>query len=74
MLNKILVLVFLSTLGFSAQNVDIIDSKDKAEIKQIEQQIIEQKYAQAQKELEEQKAQEIAEKKLKNLICKILHK
>ncbi|GGD48547.1 membrane protein [Malaciobacter pacificus] len=67
MLNKILVLVFLSTLGFSAQNVDIIDSKDKAEIKQIEQQIIEQKYAQAQKELEEQKAQEIAEKKAQEL-------
>jgi small-conductance mechanosensitive channel len=66
-LNKILVLVFLSTLGFSAQNVDIIDSKDKAEIKQIEQQIIEQKYAQAQKELEEQKAQEIAEKKAQEL-------
>ncbi len=67
MIKSFLTLVFIVSFSFGASSIDIIDSKDKAEIKQIEQKIIEEKYAEAQKELEEKKAQEIAEQKVKDL-------
>jgi len=45
----------------------VIDTKDKAEVKQIEQEIIKEKFDEAQKELKEQQERELEEKKSKEI-------
>jgi small-conductance mechanosensitive channel len=47
--------------------VDTVDKKDKAEVKQIEQNIIKEKYDEAQKELEQKRIQELQDLKTKEL-------
>jgi len=64
----------LTSLLFSAvlfaetgDSLEVIDTKAKAEVKQIEQKIIKEKFDEAQKELEKKKAIELEEKKAKEL-------
>jgi len=55
-IKKLLVLlIVLNSFSYGEDIFDTIDSKDKAEVKQIEQSIIKEKFDEAQKELEEQK-------------------
>ena len=68
MIKKLLVLfIVLNSFSYGEDIFDTIDSKDKAEVKQIEQSIIKEKFDEAQKELEEQKAKEIEEQKAKEI-------
>ena len=64
-------LVFLLPLVvsfiFAETDLDTVDKKDKAEVKQIEQKIIKEKQLEAEKLLEEQKAKEFEEQKAKEL-------
>jgi small-conductance mechanosensitive channel len=48
-------------------SVNVVDKKDKAEVKQIEQNIIKEKYDEAQKELEQKRIQELQDLKSKEL-------
>jgi small-conductance mechanosensitive channel len=67
-IKKLLVLlIVLNSFSYGEDIFDTIDSKDKAEVKQIEQSIIKEKFDEAQKELEEQKAKEIEEQKAKEI-------
>ena len=63
----LLLLIVLNSFSYGEDTFDTIDSKDKAEVKQIEQSIIKEKFDEAQKELEEQKAKEIEEQKAKEI-------
>jgi small-conductance mechanosensitive channel len=62
-----------SISGFS-ENVliDTIDTKDKAQVKQIEQEIIKEKFDEAQKELKEQQERELEEQKSREIDMKNL--
>jgi len=48
-------------------NIDTIDTKDKAEVKQIEQDIIKEKFDEAQKEQKEKELRELEEQKSKEI-------
>ena len=65
MIKKLLLLLVFCCLfwTYSSANQDIVDKKDKAEVKKIEQKIITEKYEEAQKELEIKKNQELQELK-----------
>ena len=73
MIKKIIVLLFLACFSIADNEVpDIVKTesvgkKDKAEIKQIEQDIIKEKYDEAQKELEIKRLQELQDLKTKEL-------
>ncbi len=67
-------LLFVSTLAFAQESVppherviEKIKPEDKALVDEIEQKIIKEKYDQAQKELEAQKARELAEKQSRDI-------
>jgi small-conductance mechanosensitive channel len=64
-IKKLLLLLVFSCFLWAenSANQDIIDKKDKAEVKKIEQKIITEKYEEAQKELENKKNQELQELK-----------
>ena len=68
MIKKILVLVLFTCFVFAEEEVSslVVDKKDKAEVKQIEQKIIKEKYDEAQKELELKRKQELQTLKQKN--------
>ena len=65
MIKKLLLLLVFCCLfwTYSSANQDVVDKKDKAEVKKIEQKIITEKYEEAQKELEIKKNQELQELK-----------
>lgn len=67
MIKKLAILLFISCFLWAAENDDIttLDKKDKAEVKKIEQKIINEKYEEAQKELEIKKNQELQDLKSK---------
>ncbi|AXX89683.1 hypothetical protein CKA55_09695 [Arcobacter suis] len=67
MIKKLAILLFISCFLWAAENDDIttLDKKDKAEVKKIEQKIINEKYEEAQKELEIKKNQELEDLKSK---------
>ena len=73
MIKKIIVLLFLACFSIADNEVpdtvktEIVGKKDKAEIKQIEQDIIKEKYDEAQKELEIKRLQELQDLKTKEL-------
>ena len=73
MIKNIIILILLSCFAFAQEDVvsvvtsDIVDKKDKAEVKQIEQNIIKEKYDEAQKELEQKRTQELEGLKTKEL-------
>jgi small-conductance mechanosensitive channel len=72
LIKKIVVLILFTCFAFaqnavSANVVDVVDKKDKAEVKQIEQNIIKEKYDEAQKELELKRVQELQDLKTKEL-------
>ena len=69
MIKKILVLVLFTCFVFAEEDVSslVVDKKDKAEVKQIEQKIIKDKYDEAQKELELKRNQELQDLKTKEL-------
>ena len=69
MIKKILILVLFSCFVFAEEEPSslIVDKKDKAEVKQIEQKIITEKYDEAQKELELKRKQELQDLKTKEL-------
>lgn len=72
MIKKIATLLLFTCFAFalndiSAASVDVVDKKDKAEVKKIEQNIIKEKYDEAQKELELKRTQELQELKTKEL-------
>jgi len=70
--NFLLALSFtaFTTLGFSEDI--LIDTVDKAQVKQIEQEIIKEKFDEAQKELKEQQERELEEQKSKEINMKNL--
>ena len=68
MIKKLLIvlsLTALTTFGFSEDI--LIDTKDKAQVKQIEQEIIKEKFDEAQKELKEQEERALEEQKSKEI-------
>lgn len=74
MIKKIGALLLFACFAFAETNpslvdstVDTVDKKDKAEVKQIEQNIIKEKYDEAQKELEQKRIQELQDLKTKEL-------
>jgi small-conductance mechanosensitive channel len=69
LIKKILILVLFTCFIFAEEDVSpiVVDKKDKAEVKQIEQKIIKDKYDEAQKELELKRNQELQELKTKEL-------
>jgi small-conductance mechanosensitive channel len=73
LIKKILVLVLFTCFVFAEEDVPlnavptIVDKKDKAVVKQIEQKIITDRYDEAQKELEFKKNQELQDLKTKEL-------
>ena len=69
MIKKILILVLFTCFVFAEEDVPslVVDKKDKAEVKQIEQKIIKDKYDEAQKELELKRNQELQDLKTKEL-------
>ena len=73
MIKKLLIALsftVFATVGF-CEDI-IIDTKDKAQVKQIEQEIIKEKFDEAQKELKEQQERELEEKKSKEINMKNL--
>ena len=62
--NLILILIFTTTIF--AEDI-VVDKKAKAEIKQIEESIIKEKFAEEQKELKEQKEKELEDKQSKEI-------
>lgn len=67
MIKKIAFLLLFICFAFGEDNSDLIDKKDKAEVKKIEQTIIKQKEEEALKIEEERRIQEIGEQKTKEL-------
>ncbi len=69
MIKKLAFLLFISCFLWAENTVnqDVVDKKDKAEVKKIEQKIINEKYEEAQKELEIKKKQELDELKTPEL-------
>jgi small-conductance mechanosensitive channel len=72
LIKKIATLLLFTCFAFAlndipATSVDVVDKKDKAEVKKIEQNIIKEKYDEAQKELELKRTQELQELKTKEL-------
>ena len=69
MFKKLLTSLLFSAVLFAetGDSLEVIDTKAKAEVKQIEQKIIKEKFDEAQKELEKKKAIELEEKKAKEL-------
>ena len=67
MIKKLALLLFISCFLWAAENNDTttVNKNDKAEVKQIEQKIINDKYEEAQKELEVKKNQELEDLKSK---------
>ncbi|WP_122893111.1 mechanosensitive ion channel domain-containing protein [Arcobacter peruensis] len=68
--NFLLALVFSISLygeNNAIGNIDTIDTKDKAEVKQIEQDIIKEKFDEAQKEQKEKELRELEEQKSKEI-------
>ena len=67
MIKKLAILLFISCFlwGQTEVNQDVVDKKDKAEVNKIEQKIINEKYEEAQKELELKKNQELEDLKNK---------
>jgi len=66
----LLALVFSISLygeNIAIGNIDTIDTKDKAEVKQIEQDIIKEKFDEAQKEQKEKELRELEEQKSKEI-------
>lgn len=64
---KKLLFVFAFTVFAFGENIVVIDTKDKAQVKQIEQKIIKEKFDVAQKELKEQQERELEEEKSKEI-------
>ena len=73
MIKKILVLVLFTCFVFAEEEAPlntvstVVDKKDKAVVKQIEQKLITDRYDEAQKELESKKNQELQDLKTKEL-------
>jgi len=72
LIRKLIVLLLVVCFAFAENEdtqsvVDVVDKKDKAEVKQIQQDIIKEKYAEAQKELELKRIQELQELKTHDL-------
>jgi small-conductance mechanosensitive channel len=72
LIKKLAILLFISCFLWAENEValndnDTVDKKDKAEVKKIERNIINEKYEEAQKELEIKKKQELAELKAPDL-------
>ncbi len=70
MIKKIIILLLFSCFAIAESDissVNDVDKKDKAEVKQIEQNIIKEKYDEAQKELEQKRIQELQDLKSKEL-------
>ena len=70
MIKKIGALLLFACFAFAENDtsfIDVVDKKDKAEVKQIEQNIIKEKYDEAQKELEQKRIQELQDLKSKEL-------
>ena len=70
MIKKIIILLLFSCFAIAESDissVNVVDKKDKAEVKQIEQNIIKEKYDEAQKELEQKRIQELQDLKSKEL-------
>ena len=70
MIKKIIILLLFSCFAIAESDissVDVVAKKDKAEVKQIEQNIIKEKYDEAQKELEQKRIQELQDLKSKEL-------
>ena len=72
MIKKLAILLFISCFLWAENEValndnDTVDKKDKAEVKKIERNIINEKYEEAQKELEIKKKQELEELKAPDL-------
>ena len=67
MIKKLAILLFISCFlwGQTEVNQEVVDKKDKAEVNKIEQKIINEKYEEAQKELELKKNQELEDLKNK---------
>ena len=67
MIKKLAILLFISCFlwGETVVNQEVVDKKDKAEVNKIEQKIINEKYEEAQKELELKKNQELEDLKNK---------
>ena len=73
MIKKLLIaLSFTALASLSFCDDVVIDTKDKAEVKQIEQEIIKEKFDEAQKELKEQKERELEEQKSREINMKNL--
>jgi small-conductance mechanosensitive channel len=72
-IKKLLIaLSFTALASLSFCDDVVIDTKDKAEVKQIEQEIIKEKFDEAQKELKEQKERELEEQKSREINMKNL--
>ena len=67
MIKKIALILLFVCFSFGEENIDLIDKKDKAEVKKIEQNIIKEKEEEALKIEEEKRIQEIGEQKTKEL-------
>jgi len=72
LIKKLAILLFISCFLWAENEValndnDTVDKKDKAEVKKIERNIINEKYEEAQKELEIKKKQELEELKAPDL-------
>ncbi|WP_121626755.1 mechanosensitive ion channel family protein [Poseidonibacter antarcticus] len=63
---KNLLLIFIFTITVFAES-EVVDKKDKAEVKKIEQNIIKEKFNEAQIELKEKEKKELEEKKKKEI-------
>ena len=70
MIKKIIILLLFSCFAIAESDissVNVVDKKDKAEVKQIEQNIIKEKYDEAQKEKKKKRIQELQDLKSKEL-------
>ena len=70
MIKKIIILLLFSCFAIAESDISsvkVVDKNDKAEVKQIEQNIIKEKYDEAQKELEQKRIQELQDLKSKEL-------
>ena len=67
MIKKIALILLFVCFCFGEENIDLVDKKDKAEVKKIEQNIIKEKEEEALKIEEEKRVQEIVQQKAKEL-------